>query len=165
MNQLITTPQDSASGLLSLPEHESFITLYVGSQIFGLPILTVRDVLIAKDIYRIPLVPKEIAGTINLRGRIVTVIDLRILLGLKPQKTGKKYCVIVEQDKIPYGLLIDKIGDVMELPRSQYEDRPAPFDHKWTEYSNGVYRIEKQILVVLNTEQLLTFKPTQTLLS
>ena len=139
---------------------EDFVTFFIGSQMFGIPVLRVQDILTPDQIAPIPLAPKEVVGSINLRGRIVTVIDVRTRLGLPPREKGKEgntgnMGVTVEQDSDLYTLLVDKIGDVIGLSKEFYEKNPATLDPKWREFSNGVYRPEDSLMVVLDIDNLL----------
>lgn len=135
---------------------EDYVTFYIGDQMFGIPVLRVQDILTPNKIAPIPLAPKEVKGSINLRGRIVTVVDVRIRLGL-PDKAGEKHTmgVTVEQDHDLYTLLVDKIGDVIGLSRDLYEKNPATLDPKWRDFSNGVFRLEENLMVVLDIDSLL----------
>jgi len=135
-----------------------FVTFFVADQMFGIPVLKVQDILTPDRIASIPLAPPEVKGSINLRGRIVTVIDVRVRLGLKTLKQVKgvgNMGVTVEHDNDLYTLLVDRIGDVVGLSNDSYEKNPATLDPKWREFSGGVYRLEKQLMVVLDIDQML----------
>ena len=139
-------------------ELEDFVTFTIGNQLFGIPVLRVQDILTLDQIAPIPLAPKEVRGSINLRGRIVTVIDVRVRLSLPRRENagnGKNMGVTVEQDNDLYTLLVDQIGDVIGLSPTLYEKNPGTLDPKWRDFSNGVYRLEKQLLVVLDIDRLL----------
>lgn len=139
-------------------ELEDFVTFTIGNQLFGIPVLRVQDILTPDQIAPIPLAPKEVRGSINLRGRIVTVIDVRVRLSLPRRENagnGKNMGVTVEQDNDLYTLLVDQIGDVIGLSPTLYEKNPGTLDPKWRDFSNGVYRLEKQLLVVLDIDRLL----------
>ena len=135
---------------------EDYVTFFIGDQMFGIPVLRVQDILTPDIIAPIPLAPKEVKGSINLRGRIVTVVDVRVCLGM-PEKQGKtvSMSVTVGQDHDLYTLLVDKIGDVIGLSKDLYEKNPGTLDTKWREFSNGVFRLEKNLLVVLDLDALL----------
>ena len=139
-------------------ELEDFVTFTIGNQLFGIPVLRVQGILTPDQIAPIPLAPKEVRGSINLRGRIVTVIDVRVRLSLPRRENagnGKNMGVTVEQDNDLYTLLVDQIGDVIGLSPTLYEKNPGTLDPKWRDFSNGVYRLEKQLLVVLDIDRLL----------
>ncbi len=136
---------------------EDFVTFFIDDQMFGIPVLNVQDILTPQNIAAIPLAPPEVRGSINLRGRIVTVIDVRVRLGLpaKPDGKTKGMGVTVEHGNDLYTLLADRIGDVMGLSADQFEKNPATLNPKWREMSNGVYRLEKNLMVVLDIGRLL----------
>src|SRR3546814_5533025 len=101
------------------------IGVTVGGQLFGIPVLHAQDVLNPQRIVRIPLAPKAIAGSLNLRGRIVTAIDLRSCLGLEPcAEPSGSMSVVTERDGELYSLLVDSVGEVMTLPPETFEPTP-----------------------------------------
>lgn len=136
---------------------EDFVTFIIGNQMFGIPVLRVQDILTPNQIAPIPLAPNEVRGSINLRGRIVTVIDVRVRLGLPLREVEEEgnMGVTVEQDNDLYTLLVDQIGDVIGLSPKLYENNPGTLDPKWRDFSIGVYRLEKQLMVVLDIDRLL----------
>ena len=104
---------------------------------------------------KIPMADPVIAGSINLRGRIVTVIDMRKRLRLPPRENDVPGMnIVVEHNGNLYSLLIDAVGEVMEVPDDKYEKNPATVDPLWRDFSEGVYRLENQLLIVLNVEKL-----------
>ena len=140
---------------------QEFVTLRLAGQLLGIPVLQVHDVLKAQNMTPVPIAPSWVAGLINLRGRIVTCVDLRSRLGLAPA-TEEDGCtgmsVVVEQDGEPYSLLIDRVGDVLNLSVDTYERNPITLESTWAEVSAGVYRLEKELLVILDVERLLCFE-------
>ena len=106
-------------------EERVFVTLTVADQLCGVPVLGVRDILGEHAITRIPLAPAEIAGSLNLRGRIVTAIDLRRRLHLPPPPAGQpRMSVVAEQGGELYALLVDQVSEVMSLKASAFERNP-----------------------------------------
>lgn len=139
-------------------ESREFVTVMVGGQLFGIPVLSVQDVLGPQKITRIPLAPPEVAGALNLRGRIVTAIDVRRRLGLPPRAEGETgMSVVVDHKGEPYSLLFDSVGEVLALPADAFERNPATLNPRWREVSAGIYRLEGRLLVVLEVERLLQF--------
>lgn len=139
-------------------ESREFVTIYVGNQLCGIPVLKVRDVLGPQKITRVPLAPPEVAGLLNLRGRIVTAIDLRRHLGLEARPAEDKgMSVVVEQRGELYSLMVDSVGEVLNLPEAAYERNPATLDPLWRRFSEGVYRLDAGLLVVLNGDSLLDY--------
>lgn len=137
-----------------------FVTMTVADQLFGIPVLTVQDVLGPQRITRIPLAPAEVAGALNLRGRIVTAIDVRRRLGLAKRDAGTPGMnVVVDHKGELYALMVDNVGEVLSLSSESYERNPATLDPRWREVSAGIYRLKGKLLVVLEVARLLDFKP------
>ena len=133
-----------------------FVTLTVADQLCGVPVLGVRDILGVQVITRIPLAPPEIAGSLNLRGRIVTAIDLRRRLNLPPPPEGqKRMSVVAEQGGELYALLVDQVSEVMSLKASAFERNPPTLGAGWSAFSSGIYRLDGRLLVVLDVARLL----------
>ncbi len=138
---------------------KEFVTIMVGDQLCGIDVLKVQDVLGPQKITPVPLADTEVAGLLNLRGRIVTAIDLRGRLGLEPRapEEGESMNIVVEHDGELYSLIIDSVGEVLRLPADDFERNPATLDPLWRKYSEGIYRLKEGLLVVLNGEVLLDF--------
>src|SRR6185295_9854043 len=106
-----------------------YVTVMIGGQLFGLQISRVQDVFMPDRITRVPLSQPEIAGVLNLRGRIVTVVDMRRRLGLPPRTDDKPSMAVgIELRGESYGLLIDTVGEVMKLGEGTRESNPVNLD-------------------------------------
>lgn len=146
----------AATASSSGEEPQVLVTLTVAEQLCGVPVLAVRDILGEQSITRIPLAPPEIAGSLNLRGRIVTAIDLRRRLRLPPPPPGHKLMsVVAEQGGELYALLVDQVSEVMSLDPATFERNPPTLSPAWAEFSTGIYRLEGRLLVVLDVSRLL----------
>lgn len=133
-----------------------YVTVMLGEQLFGLPISRVQDVFMLERLTRVPLSQPEIAGVLNLRGRIVTAIDMRRRLGLPKRVDGKKPMAIgIESKGESYGLLIDSVGEVLKLDETAREPNPVNLDARLARVSAGVHRLEGQLLVVLDVDRVL----------
>lgn len=133
-----------------------FLTIRIENQLFGVPVLQVQDVLGSQKVTNIPLAPPEIAGVLNLRGRIVTAIDVRKRLGLSERDDNKEnMSVVVEHEDELYSLIIDQVGDVLNMAEEEYETTPATLDPVWRDVSQGIFRLEEELLVILDVSKLL----------
>lgn len=134
-----------------------YVTAVVAGQRFGLPILRVQDVFVPEGLTRVPLAPAEIAGLINLRGRIVTLIDMRRRLGLVAASAegDQPMAIGVESRGESYGLLVDSVGEVLKLDDSLREANPVNLDPRLAELSVGIQRLENQLLILIDVDRVL----------
>lgn len=135
---------------------KEYVTAMIGGQLFGLPILRVQDVFIPERLTRVPLAPPEVAGVLNLRGRIVTLIDMRRSLGLDERKgEGQPMAIGVERGGESYGLLIDSVGEVLKLDDAAREANPINLDPRLARVSAGIHRLDGQLLMVVDVDRVL----------
>jgi len=138
------------------PKTTEFLTINIDNQIFGIPVLQVQDVLRQQNVTRVPLAPPEVAGALNLRGRIVTAINVRKRLGMPDLPDGQKtMSVVVEHEHELYSLIIDRVGDVLSLQNKDFESVPPTLDSTWRDIANGIFRLENRLLVVVDVARLL----------
>lgn len=137
---------------------QEYLSFTIAGQFFGIPVLNVQDVLNSRPLARIPLAPKEVAGSLNLRGRIVTAIDMRCRLGIQNSSADSKHMsIVIEHDGELYSLVVDGVGDVLRLRDATFEANPATLHPAWKELSLGVHRLDGQLMLVLDVERVLTF--------
>ena len=151
---------DTASDALAIgsSDYRDYVTMSIADQLFGIPVLKVQDVLGPQVITRVPLAPPEVAGSLNLRGRIVTAIDVRLRLSLEPRQNEKpSMSVVVEHDGELYSLLVDTVGEVLSLNVKDYQRNPPTLNPRLREFSDGIYRLNGSLLVVLSVASLLNF--------
>jgi purine-binding chemotaxis protein CheW len=128
----------------------------LGGQLFGLPISRVQDVFKPERLTRVPLAPPEVAGVLNLRGRIVTAIDMRGRLALpQPDHKRSPMPIGIECRGESYGLVIDAVGEVVTLDESAREPNPVNLDAALARISAGIHRLERQLLVILDVDRVL----------
>jgi len=156
MEQIAAAPAPRAAPPPAQRDEDVFLTLSVAGQGCAVPVLMVRDVLGPQAITRIPLAPPEIAGSLNLRGRIVTAVDLRLRLGLPPREAATApMSVVVEQAGELYSLQVDEVGEVVPLPAAGFEPNPPTLDAFWREVSRGVHRQEDRLVIALEVDRVL----------
>ena len=137
-------------------QEQGFVTLTLAGQLCGVPVLAVREVITNSKIVRVPLAPQDIAGNINLRGRIVTTIDTRCRLGLAPAPdTVQRVALVAESDGELFALLIDQVQEVLSLRADLIEETPPNLSATWREFSTGVFRLPERLMVVLDIGRLL----------
>lgn len=136
-----------------------FVTVLIAEQLFGLPIARVHDVFMVDRLTRVPLAPPEVAGILNLRGRVVTMIDMRRRLDL-PQREGGRgnMAVGIEYRGESYGLLIDSVGEVLKIPAANREPNPVNLDPRWSRVAEGVVQLDDRLMVILDVDRVLELK-------
>ncbi|MFL4985044.1 MAG: chemotaxis protein CheW [Xanthobacteraceae bacterium] len=133
-----------------------YVTVVIGEQLFGLPISRVQDVFMPDRLTRVPLSAPEIAGVLNLRGRIVTAVDMRRRLGLPPRADARPPMAVgIELKGESYGLLIDTVGEVLKLADGTREPNPVNLDQHLARVSGGVHRLDGQLMVILDVDRVL----------
>jgi purine-binding chemotaxis protein CheW len=148
----------TSSSKVGSGENRDYVTMSIGGQLFGIPVLKVQDVLGTQTITRVPLAPVEVAGSLNLRGRIVTAVDVRLRLGLPKRDADKAaMSVVVEHENELYSLLVDSVGEVLSLESRDYQRNPPTLNPRLREFSDGIYRLNDSLLVVLSVSSLLNF--------
>ena len=139
-----------------LENSRQYLIVYLAGQTFGLPVLQVQDVLGSHKVTHIPLAPPQVEGSLNLRGRIVTAINVRRCLGLEEnQKKEDCMSVVVEHRQELFSLVIDKVGDVLSLHDDEFEPTPPKLDKMWRDISTGIYRLDDSLLIILDVPKLL----------
>ncbi len=137
-----------------MAEGQQFCTFFLDNHYFGVEVEKVQEVLRFQDMTHVPLAPEVVRGLINLRGQIVTAIDTRRRLNLPPRPEDKlPMNVIIRADDGAMSLLVDEIGDVLEISEETFEEVPDTVQGLSRELVRGVYKLEGRLLLVLNTEK------------
>ena len=141
----------------ALARGRQFVTIRLGGQLFGLPIDRVQDVFMPDNFTFVPLAESEIAGVLNLRGRILTAIDLSRVLDVTAvnETNSERPAVSVSYANESYGLLTDIVGEVVTLAEDGLEPNPVNLDPGWVRVSTGTYRLESELLVILDVDALI----------
>jgi purine-binding chemotaxis protein CheW len=133
---------------------KQFCTFFVNNLFFGIEVLKVQEVIRYQGMTRVPLAPATIQGLINLRGQIVTAIDLRRRLELPARHDEQlPMNVVVRSDDGAISLLVDEIGDVVEIQDDIYERPPETLKGVARELVTGVYKLKDRLLLILDTEK------------
>ena len=137
-------------------ENKEYLTFRVNGQLFGVPVSAVHDVLNQQSVTPVCLAPNQVAGVLNLRGHIVTAIDVHRILGLAQKEPEReKKGIVVEHDGDLYNLMVDSVEDVLALSAKTFERNPTTLDPKWRTFSKGVHRLDDTLLVILDVSELI----------
>jgi purine-binding chemotaxis protein CheW len=139
---------------MSATTQQQFCTFFIQGMMFGVEVETVQEVIRHQEMTVVPLAPDAIAGLINLRGQIVTAIDLRRRLGVKDRSENElPMNVVVRTGEGAVSLLVDEIGDVLEVSENDFENAPNTLGGNSRELIRGVYKLKHQLLLVLDTSR------------
>ncbi len=131
-----------------------FCTFYLDKLLFGVELKTVQEVIRSLEITQVPLAPHGVMGLINLRGQIVTAVDLRRRLEMKPRAAGVAAMnVVVRSEDGAVSLLVDEIGDVVEVEETSFERPPETLRGSVRTMITGVHKLKDRLMLVLDTEK------------
>ncbi len=137
-----------------MSDTKQFATFFVDGLFFGVEVLKVQEVIRYQEMTRVPLAPAMVQGLINLRGQIVTAVDLRRRLDLPALAQGERPMnLVVRSDDGAVSLLVDAIGDVVEVHEESYERAPETLVGAARELVQGVYKLKERLLLILDTER------------
>lgn len=140
-----------------MAKSQQYSTFVVDRLFFGVEVQRVQEVIKFQNMTPVPLASRMVRGLINLRGQIVTAIDLRRRLDLKEREEGEEPMnVVIRTDEGAVSLLVDEIGDVLELTEDTFEPPPPTIRGVARELVTGVHKLEGQLLLVLDIDKVIT---------
>lgn len=150
---------DNKSGKTSISE--KYLTFNLGSEQYGLGILKVREIIGIMDITRVPRTPDFIRGVVNLRGKVIPVLDLRKKFGMPSIDDTEQTCIIVvdmlfEDNSLLMGIIVDSVSEVLDIDIDDIEDTPIFGSAVSTDFIQGIAKIKGGVKILLNIERVLT---------
>jgi purine-binding chemotaxis protein CheW len=139
-------------------ETERYIRFSLGREEYAIPLLKVREVIAMPETTPVPQTPQYFLGIMNLRGQVITVLDLRLKLGIKADRGAEMAVIIVDLGEICVGVVVDSINSVLAAEQSDLAERPDLKQNRAAEYITGVYRKEKGLVLLLDIARLLSFE-------
>lgn len=137
-----------------MSESRQFCTFRLDGHFLGVEVERVQEVIRYQEMTPVPLAAAAVSGLINLRGQIVTAVDLRQCLGMPPRPEGKlPMNVVVRANERAVSLLVDEIGDVLDVPGDSFEQSPTTLDKVDRSLFTGVYKLDGKLLLVLDTDK------------
>jgi purine-binding chemotaxis protein CheW len=154
MNAALKEPADTAMGI-----ERSYFTVFVNKEIFGLPVENTHTIFRIASVTSVPRGPNDIAGLVNLRGKIVTAVSLRRRLRMPAVVENKDALAIgIEHRGENFALIVDEVGDVLALAKAMQIPIPAHFDPERSRLTRGLYRVGKLLIPVLDIDALFAFQ-------
>ena len=139
-------------------EESSYFTVYVSGEIFGLPVENTHTIFRINSVTAVPMGPADIAGLVNLRGKIVTAVSLRRRLNIPTDGNIRNALAIgIEHKGENFALIVDQVGDVLSLAKSAQIPIPPHFDPQRARLTTGLYRVNQLLIPVLDIEALFSF--------
>jgi len=155
---MMAANSNGAAGGKGFARQVEYVTVTVDGQLLGLPIDRVHDVFVVSEMTSVPLASAEIAGLLNLRGRVVTAVSLRQRLRLTDRAGAERRMAVgLEHQGEAYGLLVDAVGEVLKLDPEMLQPNPVHLDPRWASLSQGVHQLDTTLLIILNVEAVLQF--------
>ncbi len=148
--------ETSTSSKRTFDGTREFATFYLGELLLGIDIHRMQEINRHLEVTRVPHAPEYVSGVVNLRGEVVTILDLRRILGLEPREaTRQSRNIVVNSSSEQIGLLVDRIADVVSARGGEIDPPPAHLHGVDGKYFTGVYKLETELLVILDIDNLL----------
>jgi purine-binding chemotaxis protein CheW len=138
-----------------------YLTFRLGEEDYGLEILKVQEIIGMQEITSIPRTPEFLKGVINLRGKVIPVVDLRLKFGMAEAEVSRKTCIIVvqvgqETGNVIMGIVVDEVSEVLEISGGEIEPAPSFGARLDTNFILGMAKIEKAVKILLDLEKILS---------
>lgn len=145
-----------------------YLTFQLGTEVFGLEILKVQEILGILPVTRVPRTPDFVRGVINLRGKVIPVLDLRSKFGLPRQEDGKRTCIIVaqiESDRgtVIMGVIVDEVSEVLNIQAEQIESSPNFGEGVHTDFILGMGKVGQKVVMLLDVDKVLSARELKNL--
>lgn len=147
-------PLDNEKEKKTLTGTRQFSTFYLGDRLYGIDVMQVQEVTKPMPVTAVPLAPPYVQGLINLRGQIATAIGLNELFGVKASEINEKMTVVCRTEGELFSLLVDRIGDVIEVAKKDFEESPDTLSSEIRQFMVGVYKTEGPILSVIGVDKI-----------
>jgi purine-binding chemotaxis protein CheW len=138
-----------------------FLTFELGNEIYGLEILKVQEIIGIMNVTRVPKTAAYVRGVINLRGKVIPVIDLRLKFSLEAIPDTERTCIIVvkieaKQIEMIMGIIVDEVSEVLDIQSNQLEETPSFSANMNTDYLLGIGKVEEKVIMLLNIDKVLS---------
>lgn len=140
-----------------------YICFNLGSQEYGVPLLSIREVLGLPEVTPIPQTPSHFLGIMNLRGNVISVMDLRNKIGLNSNNTGETSVMIFDLGHYVLGVVVDKINAVITIPEADISERPVLESSSSTDYIENIYRNKDQLVLLISVAKALSLEDHEVL--
>ena len=166
MSMTMTTPANDSAAAQSDLRAGKYLTFQLSNEEFGIRVLKVREIMGIQEITAVPQTPAHIKGVINLRGKVVPVIDLRLKFGLAAADYTQRTCIIVtqvqgESGPVLMGIVVDGVSEVLNLTGAEIEDTPDFGEEISGSYLLGMAKVKGKVKILLDIDRVLTNQEVQ----
>lgn len=137
-----------------------YLTFALGDEEYGVPVLKVREIIKMMDITSVPQVPRHVKGVINLRGKVIPVVDLRLKFSFPEHGYTERTCIIVVEvalstSKVMMGIVVDAVSEVLTIAADEIEQTPEFGERVTTDYMKGVAKVKGKVKILLDLDRVL----------
>jgi purine-binding chemotaxis protein CheW len=159
MTAVIATAADTSATLETSKLSGKYLTFVLADEEYGLPVLKVREIIKILDITAVPQAPSHVKGVINLRGKVIPVVDLRLKFGFAARAYDERTCIIVvevvlQSGKVMMGVVVDAVSEVLTITANEIESTPDFGDHVNTEFMKGVAKSKGRVKFLLDLDRI-----------
>jgi purine-binding chemotaxis protein CheW len=167
MQMSVMTPAGDPAAAVD-PRAGKYLVFQIGKEEFGIPVLKVREIMGIQDITAVPQTPPYLKGVINLRGKVIPVVDLRLKFRLPEVEYNQRTCIIVvqvqhESASVLMGTVVDGVAEVLNVAAADVEDTPDFGNGVETPYVRGLAKIKGKVKILLDIDQVLNSQELQNL--
>ncbi len=164
MKEAIFMSTDQSTVSSEIMKLNKYLTFALGDEDYGLEILTVREIMGLLEITSVPRMPEFVKGVINLRGKVIPVIDLRLKFGLDEIEATKETCIIVvDLTDMLMGIIVDRVSEVMDINDDMIEETPQFGVSVNTEFIKGIGKTKEKVIMILDIRKVLTGEELKTI--
>lgn len=153
----MSVTRENLKGVTDEQKLNKYLTFALGKEEYGLEILRVREIIGLMDITVVPRMPNFVRGVINLRGKVIPVVDLRLKFGMNSIENTEETCIIVvDLEEMLMGILVDKVSEVLDIDKSNIDETPDFGVTVNTEFILGMGKAKDKVIMLLDIQKVLT---------
>jgi len=157
----VVQPERAESTEMAGDEHQQYLTFRLGAEIFAIGILGVKEIIEYGALTAVPMMPDCVRGVLNLRGRVVPVVDLSVRFGRALTEPGRRTCIVIvdeaaESERRDIGIIVDAVKQVMEIPPTDIEPAPSFGANLRSEFIQGMGKVEGRFVIILDIGRVLS---------
>jgi len=158
MSDTTKSPDGAQHSSNEMIQGDRYLSFSLGQEDYAIPLLEVREVIAITETTNVPYAPPHFLGIMNLRGQVISVIDLRKKFAIKPKETSETAIIICDLGAVSLGVVVDSVNAVLLANASEISERPEIDNTKRTEFITGVYRKDNKLILLLDIAKALSLE-------